>query len=345
MIPFRRRISQAVKILRYGDDQVSINEDFPSLTPQEVVEAKSFFPMPKFFIFGHARSGTTLFARLIRVHPKVHCNWQAHFFTRSPLLSSLVSMPDVKDWLTRRNNRWNRGDDLSPIVMRAASDFILEREARKMGKMVVGDKSPNNLLNGESVRLLHAIYPDAILFFILRDGRDASLSHRFQQFIDLTDQLSAEDQQIRSDFINDPQPFMTGQRSVFTETGLRHAAGGWVNNVNETDKKARELFPDQYLTIKYEDVLRKPGEVLLEAWRLLGVEINLPELHNQIKIEMDQNPDAEWQRQKQSDLAMNLRKGMAGSWREIFTERDVRIFKEIGGKTLVDWDYEEGLDW
>jgi hypothetical protein len=322
-----------------------VEADFPPLSPEEVAEAKSFFPMPKFFIFGHARSGTTLIARLMSVHPQVHCNWQAHFFTRSPLLSALVSDPDVIEWLTRRNNRWNRGKDLSPVVMRAASDFILEREARRLGKRVVGDKSPNNLLNGESVRLLHAIYPDAILIFIVRDGRDALISHRFQQFIDLTDQLSSEDKEIRSAFIKDFQPFLTGQRSIFTQKGLSHAARGWTRNVDETDQQAKDLFPNQYIKVKYEDLLQEPDKNLQKAWISLGVDPFLPDLDGQIMIEMDQNPDAEWQRQKESDIAANLRKGMAGSWREIFTDGDKEIFKEIAGDTLIVAGYEEDLDW
>ena len=80
--------------------------------------------MPKFFIFGHARSGTTLLARLVRLHPEVHCNWQAHFFTRPPLLRGMLSDPQVSAWLSRKSNRWNRGEDLSLVVLRAAADFI-----------------------------------------------------------------------------------------------------------------------------------------------------------------------------------------------------------------------------
>ncbi len=152
--------------------------------------------MPKFFIFGHARSGTTLLTRLMRMHPDVHCNYQAHFFSRPPLLKSLVSDPEVGAWLTRRSNRWNRGRDLSPVVLRAVSDFILERDARQAGKSIVGDKSPNSLLDDRAVRLLHDVYPDARLVFIVRDGRDAALSHRFQTFIDATQHMSKEDFQI-----------------------------------------------------------------------------------------------------------------------------------------------------
>ena len=171
------RLKTVFRVLSPGDETKLMRENIPELTPEEILEVKEFFPMPKFFIFGHARSGTTLLARLIRLHPDIHCNWQAHFFTREPTLYSLIADPEVKEWLSARSNRWNRGGDLSALVMRASSDFILEREARRLGKSVVGDKSPNNQLKGKSVSLLHGIYPDAKLIFIVRDGRDTVLSH------------------------------------------------------------------------------------------------------------------------------------------------------------------------
>ena len=124
-----QRLVLAAQALRYGEVPPTLVKHHGQISNEEILEIKRFFPMEKYFIIGHARSGTTLLARLIRVHPEVHCDWQAHFFTRPPFLSSLVSDPEVNEWLTRRSNRWNRGQDLSPIVMRAVSDFILEREA------------------------------------------------------------------------------------------------------------------------------------------------------------------------------------------------------------------------
>jgi hypothetical protein len=35
------------------------------------------FPARKFFILGYPRSGTTLLARLLRLDPTVHSQWQA----------------------------------------------------------------------------------------------------------------------------------------------------------------------------------------------------------------------------------------------------------------------------
>jgi len=111
------------------------------------------------------------------LHPEVHCNYQAHFFTRQPLLKSLVNTPEAEEWLTRKSNRWNQGGDLSPLVLRAAADFILEREAAKEGKMIVGDKSPSSTIHGQAVRDMHSIYPDAKLVYIVRDGRDGHVDN------------------------------------------------------------------------------------------------------------------------------------------------------------------------
>lgn len=314
--------------------------EVPAITPEEVAEIKQFFPMEKYFIYGHARSGTTLLARLVRLHPAVHCNYQAHFFTRPPLLQSLVDSPEIESWLTRRSNRWNHGQDLSPLVLRAAADFMMERDARREGKSIVGDKSPNSLLDGEAVRLAHKVYPDARLIYIIRDGRDTVLSHRFQAFIDSPQHLGAEDLQIRSDFAKDAGPFMRGERSVFTEKGIRTAAEGWVRNMAETDGQGRQLYGDHYTCLRYEDLLEQPWEEMRKLWAFLEADVNLPGLEASLQNEMQQNPDADWQQQKAGDIAAALQKGKHGSWREMFTARDRKVFEQIAGEMLRKWGYE-----
>ncbi|HLE15067.1 MAG TPA: sulfotransferase [Anaerolineales bacterium] len=314
--------------------------EIPAITPDEVVEAKAFFPLDKFFIFGHARSGTTLLARLIRLHPQVHCNWQAHFFTRPPLLLSLVDREEVSAWLARRSNRWNRGRDLSPVILRAVADFVLEREARREGKTIVGDKSPNSLLDGEAVRLTHAVYPDARLIFIIRDGRDTVLSHRLQSFIDGTQHLSKGDLQIRADFMQHPEHFQGGRRSLFRAKGLQRAAQGWVHNLSETDRAGRELFHDRYTFLRYEDLLADPWSQLEQLWAFLGATRPVAGLRETVIQEMEQNPDADWQQHKAGELVQTVKKGQQGNWRELFTPHDKQVFQEVAGATLAAWGYD-----
>ena len=333
------RLRLAGEVLLHGKLPTQGLRAVPAISPEEVAEAREFFPLDKFFIYGHARSGTTLLTRLIRLHPEVHCNYQGHFFTRLPTLEGLVNRVEIEDWFARRSNRWNRGGDLSPVVLRAVSDYVMEREARPLGVKVVGDKSPNNLLNGEAVRLLQKTYPDGKLIFILRDGRDAAVSHRFQAFIDATQHLSKEDWRIRVDFERDPELYLQGQRSIFTEKGIRSAASDWAKNVSETDSLGKQLFGSHYILVRYEDLLAQPWEQMSRLWNFLGVDVCLPDLPDILDTELNRNPDRDWQKQKAGELVNPLEKGKSGSWRELFTERDKNIFREVAGKILEAWDY------
>jgi len=339
------RLQMAYQVFRHGhhpdlDDGYTAN-----LQPGDISEIKQFFPMPKFFIFGHARSGTTLLARLVRLHPEVHCNWQAHFFTRKPTLQALIGNPRVREWLDHKSFRWNHGRELAPYILRAAADFIMEREALDLGKNIVGDKSPNNYMPGQSVQLLHNIYPDGKVLFIVRDGRDTVLSHRIQTFIDFTEFLDKDDIQIRDDFIDDPSPFFNGERSLFTEKWLKKDIRSWTKNVSETKLNCQQLFSGQFVFVKYEDLISKPEKVLLDIWDFLDVEDLRLDLEDEIQEEMSRNPDAEWQESQSSDLLQHLKKGTSGKWRELFTSRDRRIVKQIAGEALISWDYEENADW
>src|SRR5512147_2282775 len=229
------RFKAAARILLRGEQKNKQRNPIPAITPEEVAEIKQFFPREKFFILGHARSGTTLLMRLARLHPEVHCNYQAHFFTRKPLLKSLVDSAEIEEWLTRKSNRWNHGRDLSPLVLRASADFIMERDAAREGKMIVGDKSPSSTIHGQAVRDMHAVYPDAKLVYIVRDGRDVLISERFRNFVEESKFLTAEDQRIIANLRADSAPFSDGRRSIFTETFIRRVASGWVKNLQETE--------------------------------------------------------------------------------------------------------------
>ncbi len=334
--------------LRYGPmglQATQASDDWPRLTPEDLADAQAFFPLSKFFIFGHARSGTTLLTRLVRVHPQVHCNYQAHFFTRRPFLRALTADPDVREWLARRSNRWNQGRDLSPLVLRVTADYIMEREARELGKSIVGDKSPNSLVDEAGVRALDAIYPDGRLIFIVRDGRDVLLSHRIQSFIDSPQKLAPRDLEIRRQFAETPEDFFAHRKSLFTARGIRHAARAWAHNVTATHALAQELLGERYLALRYEDLLANPWDAMRRIWDFLDADTTLPELPALLDAEMHRNPDADWQKQKADAIAANIRKGRRGSWRELFTPRDVQIFQEEAGQALIDWRYETSSDW
>ena len=341
---FFDRVKKSARVLLKGDAKKKKRNPIPAITAEEVAEIRQFFPRQKFFIIGHARSGTTLLTRLVRLHPEVHCNYQAHFFTRKPLLKSLVNTPEAEEWLTRKSNRWNQGRDLSPLVLRATADFIMERDAIKEGKRIVGDKSPSSTIHGQAVRDLHAVYPDAKLIYIVRDGRDVLISERFRNLVEESKFLKPEDKRIIEDLRKDQAQFTNGTRSIFTENVIRRVAAGWVKNLQETDEEGRRLFGERYYSLRYEDLLVRPFEEMQRLWQFLSVQVD-PSLEKDISEEMSTNPDEEWQTKRNEDIASFLPKGQAGNWQRLFSERDKTVFKDVAGELLVKWKYEKDLSW
>ncbi len=339
------RVKSIARILLKGEPQKRQRTEIPAITPEEIAEIKQFFPRDKFFIFGHARSGTTLLMRLVRLHPEVHCNYQAHFFTRRPLLKSLVATPEAEEWLKRKSNRWNHGRDLSPLILRAAADFILEREAICEDKRIVGDKSPSSTIHGPAVRDLHAVYPDAKLVYLVRDGRDVLISERFRNFVEESKYLSREDKRIIDDLRKDQTAFTNGSRSIFTEPFIRRVAKGWVVDLSEIEGEGKRLFGEGFLALRYEDLLQRPFEEMLHVWKFLQVSKVKKSLEREIKVEMASNPDEEWQSRRNEEIASFLPKGQTRNWGRLFTARDKELFKEVAGEMLVQWKYEKSADW
>jgi len=339
------RFKSAARILLKGEPKKKTRNSIPAITTEELAEIKEFFSREKFFVMGHARSGTTLLMRLLRLHEEVHCNYQAHFFSRKPMLKSLVDSPDIEEWLTRKSNRWNQGRDLSPLVLRAAADFIMERDAVREGKHIVGDKSPSSTIHGQVVRDTHLIYPDAKIIYIVRDGRDVLISERFRNFVEESKFLTFEDKRIISDLRTDSAPFSDGRRSIFTEASIRNIAKRWVDDLNEIDSESKRLYGENYISLRYEDMLSKPFAELSRLWKFLAVKNIDTTLEQKLLQEMSSNPDEEWQAQRNEGIASFLPKGQAGNWQRLFTARDKALFKEIAGDVLVKWGYEKDLNW
>jgi hypothetical protein len=203
-------------------------------------------------------------------------------------------------------------------MLRACCDVILEREGERVGKPVVGDKSPNG--NGaQAVRWLAAVYPDAHLVYILRDGRDAVLSRRIQAFIDMPQNLGPADRRVRRAFIHDPQPFFEKRKSIFTTAWLRNAAARWAGDVGESVETGRTLYGPQFAVVRYEDVLADPVAALNRLWTFLGVDAGPAGFQAEIAPEVQRNPEAEWHNSLGFDFVRKVPRGVHGGWRGLFT--------------------------
>jgi len=318
--------------------QIPLKELKP-IADQELAEIKHLFPLPKYFILGHGRSGTTLLARLIRLHPEIHCNWQAHFFTKRHPLARVLSTMELDEWLGRRSNQWAFEQDLTTPIIRVVCDYIMEREANRLGKRIVGDKSPDSSPD-VAVPILKCVYPDARLIHIVRDGRDAVLSRRFQLFIDAPGVLDPADLEIRDLLQRNRDRFGRGKQSIFTSSWLEKSAMNWAHNVHNTDASAQELFGERYFTLRFEDLISDPVIWMEQVWSFLEASPTIEEVKVEIHEEMKRNPAVEWQESKAIEFVRHLRRGEPGAWRDMFTIEDKHLFERYAGEELTAWGYE-----
>ncbi len=343
------RLKGAWDVLLGGQKVLRRRTTIPAITPEEIEDIRKFFPMDKFFILGRSRSGSTLLMRLCRLHPEIHSNSQASFFSLPPGLKSLVDSVEIEKWLSQRSNHWNHGRDLSPSVIRAAADFILENDARKNGpaKHIVGDKSPTTVTHGAAVKNMYQVYPDAKMVYIVRDGRDVMVSDRFRNFVE-NKWLRPGDEQILAGLRSNPEAYVSGEKSIFTEAWLRDRNIGvptWVANLDESEGEGLRLYGSNYYPLRYEDLLRNPFEEMKKLWLFLGAKEVADTLEKDVIAEVAVNPDEKWQAEKNNSIAPTLEKGKPGAWKNFFTERDRVVFKEIAGEHLIKWKYEQDMNW
>jgi len=106
------------------------------------------------------------------------------------------------------------------------------------------------------------------------------------------------------------------------------------------------------LTVKYEDVTRRPHEALNTIFRFLGL---LKDRNNiggiskdcldEIVTAHDFSKFSEGRKIGQEDTSHHYRKGLAGDWKNHFTQRHKALFKSCHGPLLLRLNYETDNEW
>lgn len=297
---------------------------------------------PVFFVVGQQKSGTTWLMRMLDAHPEILCRGEGRFFGAdwrqkslvksdamrppSSLLYALREAEYLRLWVER--SVWSRNDGADEHLdnlARMAVDYFLQGELAKTGKRLVGDKSP--LLTPGMVEEISAVYPEARLIHIIRDGRDAAVSaaHHARNFGRARDRKRQDE-------------------GLFGEAQIRKLAADWSARVGRTVQEGPRLLGDRYAEVRYEDLLANPEAEMARLLRLLGAasdEVSAGRCVAAASFERLSKGRA----RGQEDPSSFFRKGVAGDWRGVFTEEDRRVFKEEAGDLLVELGYEKDDGW
>ncbi len=317
---------------------------------------------PVFFLVGRARSGTTWLRSLLNSHPEILCLGEGRFFERSfkredfgqwrlknivptSLHGAILGSEYLRAWIDR--SVWTGDGDtdrhLADLTRLAIDHFLFERLS-ETNKRIVGDKTP--FVRAEFVEEISAVYPEAKVIHIVRDGRDVAVSmiHHMWNYpkneggiYDLAEEDLAKRDAYRGGSLD------LRAEGVFTEERLRQIATDWSTEVDRALEDGPALLGGNYTEVRYEHLLERPVE---EVGRLLGfLGANDSEETAKRCVEIASFERGSSRKRGQEDSASRSRKGVVGDWANVFTEEDKRIYKEIAGDSLIKLGYERDHGW
>jgi hypothetical protein len=277
---------------------------------------------PYLFVVGCPRSGTTLLQRMLDNHPILAVANDTHFIPR--VIDGLP--PDVDPPLNpelvervRTYKRFYRMELPDAAVYEAAKKCGTYREfvgslyselGRLRGKPLAGEKTPDYV---RRLPFLHALFPRTKTIHIIRDGRDVALSAL---------EWAREDRG-------------PGRLELWWEEPVAVCALWWRWQVGMGRRDGKELGPDLYREVTYEDLAAHPEAVLRDLTNFLDLPFSRKMLayhEGKVRSELGLSAKKAW-----LPPVVGLR-----SWRARMPERDLQLFEALAGDLLCELGYELG---
>jgi hypothetical protein len=291
---------------------------------------------PAPFVVGVARSGTTLLRLMLDAHPQLTIPPETHFLPKLFKLCERLSAEGAPPSEVRRqafalvtgHPRWDdfglaedalrrHLEEQEHIDGAAAARAFYGAYAELRGKPRWGDKTPS--YTWKMPRIQKQL-PEAHFIHLIRDGRDVALS--------LTE--------------------VTWGAPTLTE-----AAAKWVDELKRARRRARNLAPDTYLELRYEDLVADPEPGLRKAAALVDLPWDdaMLDYHRKADERMrevvrDLRPG--WkglitaeERVRQHELVSKPpSKERVGRWRKEMAPADREAFEAVAGSMLAELGYE-----
>jgi hypothetical protein len=104
------------------------------------------------------------------------------------------------------------------------------------------------------------------------------------------------------------------------------------------------LLGSDYTEVRYEDLLERPNEEVERLLGFLGVDTDERLVEHCVGSASFEKLSRGRER-GQEDPSSFYRKGVAGDWKNHFSEEDRRVFKEEAGELLIRLGYEKNGGW
>lgn len=265
-----------------------------------------------FFIVGHPRSGTTLLRFMLSAHPRLFVPDETGFVPFLPgdpqRELTVGQVAAVLERIGRLNRFWagmvtdvdGFYAGLQPRTLVGVLDALYCRRIAPHAAVRWGDKTP---LYVQYVPRLRAIWPQAQVIHVVRDGRDAALSalRKWGQ-----------------------------ERRYMDMTYLLH---NWVRNVRTGQREGARLGSD-YLEIRYEALVRQPEGTLRTVCAFLG-EAYVPQMLAFAELAQRVGGGVDDHVEVQRPLSVES----IGRWERDMRAFDRQLAQRIAGPLLAELGY------
>lgn len=208
---------------------------------------------PNFYVVGGQKCGTTSLWAYLKQHRDVF-------------------LPDVKEPHFFADVKRLRPSKASRFPNDLESYQTLYR--RGHGYPAIGDASPSYLSDEDAPQLIHEVAPDARIIILLRDPVDRAFSHYLMPVMRTVETLPFLEA-VRQDYVRPEKGW--GVSKMYVDLGLYYTP---VRRYLETFGR------DHVLIILFDDLQKRPQQVLEEVARHLGIDpegfcgANVSEVHN-----------------------------------------------------------------
>jgi hypothetical protein len=195
--------------------------------------------MEPVFLVGSIRSGTTLLRLMLDHHPRISFQHESEFMFNA--CEEGRPFPSTEEFVRQLEQDWiyqRSGLKVNPVLAYPeAVDDLLGQKAAADRKPIVGATVHHHMW------VPARLYPNARFIHIVRDGRDVANS--------------------------------VCQMGV--QGNLYYAADTWLQAISEWESIREKLRPDQFIEVRFEELIQSPQDVLERICRFLGVEYS-PEM-------------------------------------------------------------------
>lgn len=251
-------------------------------------------------IVGCARSGTSILGELVAAHPEVKYIFEAHSIWE---LGGLGENDSHR--LTARN--------ATPVVSQQVREWF---QAQSEGSPVLLEKNPRNILR---VPYVHAIFPEARIIHIVRDGRDVACS--------MVPGCGREEW----GHLKPPS-----WRELFKNySGVERCARAWKDIL---EIGLQDLGTIPHMQVRYEDLLANPAA---QAARILGY-IGL-EMHPQVQAfcqRIANDTSSPYHAKNQDSWYENDHRLRIGRWRENLSTQEQASITDLLSPVLARLGYD-----